>query len=147
MDYRTFLYNAHHLLGQHALPTRPGIIQSNIQEYIDSIYASGDRIEMNEHLKIVSVQVEMPEVTSVHLEWIREWLEPARYDAPKDAIPLLKSGRFDVYLMKAPIGYFALKLDGENAMYCAIDACAQSTDPVFQQAVVVCQILGLKTVI
>ncbi len=78
MDYRTFLYNVHRLLGQHALPTRPGIIQSNLQEYIDSIYASGDRIEMNEHLKIVSVQVEMPEVTFVHWEWIVEWLDPAR---------------------------------------------------------------------
>lgn len=146
MDYRTFLTNIHKLIGEQAFRVDLMALHESITTFIASVYASGDVVRMTDDLKIVSVKVDRLDA-NIRLEWVREWLEPARYHAPKGAIPLLKTGHFDVYLVNAPAGNFVLKLDGTTATYCVLDLCPVIDDPVFRYAHATCMMLGLNTVI
>lgn len=147
MDYPAFLHKVHDILSRHQLPTTSPDLQAAIQAFIDELQAAGDVVPITDDLKIVSVNVDLPSPASAQMAWVLDWLTPPRYEVPKDSSPLFKTEQLDVYLVRSDLGYFVLLLGGDNALFCAIEGCANHENAVFQKAAAACKALGLKTVI
>lgn len=147
MNYPDFLHKVHDILGRHKIPINVDALKLSVQSFIDGLTAAGDVVSITDDLKIIAVEVETPTKDSAQLSWVLDWLTPPRYNVPKDATPLFKTEQLDVYLVRSDFGYFVLLLGCDNALFCAIEGCANHENAVFQKAAATCKALGLKTVI